>query len=94
MANSGGTGANAGYVYVANSDSFTVSVIGPGNTVIDTIAVAPSPVGVAVSPTGANAGFVYVRKILDGTVSVINPAGTVIDTITVGGAPSGVAVAP
>ena len=59
-----------GLVYVANSDSGTVSVINPAtNTVVATIPVGDSPVGVAINPTN---GLVYVTNFGSNTVSVVS----------------------
>jgi YVTN family beta-propeller protein len=80
-------------VYVATLGSGTVSVIDTAtNTVVDTVAVELSPVGVAVHPDGTT---VYVANQFSGTVSVIDTAtNTVVDTVTVEGFPYGVAVHP
>ncbi|WP_371871706.1 YncE family protein [Mycobacterium bourgelatii] len=57
------TGGTAGYVFVANTGSDTVSVIDAvTNTVIGTVGVGVLPSGVAVSPIGAAAGNVYVTN--------------------------------
>jgi DNA-binding beta-propeller fold protein YncE len=66
------TGATAGYVYVANGDAATVSVINPDRVVVNTIDLGAFGYGVAVSPTGANAGNVYITNFSNGTVSVIS----------------------
>jgi YVTN family beta-propeller protein len=59
-----------GLVYVANSDSGTVSVIDPKtNTVVTTIPVGSSPTGVAINPTN---GLVYVTNDSSNTVSVVS----------------------
>jgi YVTN family beta-propeller protein len=52
-----------------------VSVINPSNdTVIATVTVGDSPIGVAVSPTGPEAGDIYVTNIsISDNVSVIEP---------------------
>jgi YVTN family beta-propeller protein len=66
------TGATAGYVYVANGDAGTVSVINPAGVVVNTIDLGAFAYGVAVSPTGDNAGNVYITNFSNGTVSVIS----------------------
>jgi len=82
------TGTNAGYVYVGNYNSHTVSVIDPSNTV-STITLPVSdveqgesfyPMSVAVSPTGATAGQVYVGGYY-GDIAVINPSGNIVGNI-------------
>jgi YVTN family beta-propeller protein len=74
--------------------AMTVSVIDPAtNTVMATITVGETLIGVAVSPAGTLAGDVYVVKGTGFTVSVIDPAtDTVIANIPVGIEPSGVAI--
>nr|WP_293052296.1 YncE family protein [Mycobacterium sp.] len=82
---------DAGDVFVTNSGSDTVSVIGYNTahdtfSVVDTITVT-APTGVAVAPAGVpDAGDVFVTNdVSSGTVSVINPSTEqVFDTITVG----------
>ena len=94
---------------VGESDSFTVDVsevtgphtaiatvnftVAAHDTVIDTIAVGASPVGLAVTPDGSR---VYVVNSADGTVSVIDTASNTISVlpIAVGGAPSDIAISP
>ena len=52
------------------------------NTVVATVAVGVSPVGVAVTPDGA---FAYVTNAVSNTVSVIRISdNTVVDTVAVG----------
>ena len=82
-----------GFVYVANTNSNTVSVINPAtNTVVATIPVGSTPLGVAFN---ADNGFMYVTNANSNTVSVINPAtNTVTATIPVGSQPRGVAFNP
>jgi YVTN family beta-propeller protein len=72
--------------YITNEHSNNVSVIDTAtNTVIATIPVGPSPVGVAVTPDGSK---VYVANFSSNTVSVIDTAtNTVIATIAVGSQP-------
>ena len=81
-------------VYVANTNSNTVSVINTAtNNVVATVSVGNGPVSVAITPDG---GTVYVTN-LDGTVSVISTAtNAVVTTLALGsGAPAvGVAVSP
>ena len=74
-------------------DSNNVSVIHTAtNTVVKTIPVGTSPVGVAVTPDGTK---VYVANIGSNTVSVIaRPGNTVVATIPVGTGPVGVAIGP
>jgi len=57
-----------GYIYVADSSLYTVSVIN-GTTVIANITVGPIPVGVAYDPSN---GYIYVANSGSNTVSVIN----------------------
>src|SRR5919206_244348 len=61
-------------------------------SVIATIPVDVSPIGVAINPTN---GLVYVTNFGSNIVSVINSAtNTVVATIPVGGGPYGVATNP
>jgi YVTN family beta-propeller protein len=89
----GASAAISTRAYVTNTNSDSVSVIDTAtNTVIATIAVGDSPIGVAVNPTGTRA---YVTNYLSDSVSVIDTAtNTVIATIAVGDFPIGVAVNP
>src|SRR5579884_2701294 len=82
-----------GYVYVANPNSGSVSVInGATNNVIASITVGSVPYGVAFDPSN---GYVYVTNSNSGSVSVINGAtNNVIASITVGYYPHGVAFDP
>src|SRR5438067_34051 len=75
-----------GYVYVANYNSNTVSVIS-GTIVVTTIPVGSLPIGVAYDDGN---GYVYVANSGSNDLSVINGA-TVVATVLVGNAPSGVA---
>ena len=94
------TGTFAGDVYVESSGTGTVSVIGPGNTLLTTItgfSLSGGSFPVAVSSTTGDA---YVAN-SDGTVSVIQPGGTltaptftVLSPITVGSSPLAVAANP
>ncbi len=90
------TGPKTGFVYVANFDSGTVSVINTSNSVVATVNVGTNPEGVAVSPVGTKAGDVYVTNNDSGTVSVINTSNAVTATINLGATsgPNGVAVSP
>jgi len=54
-----------GYVYVANADSATVTVIDTSDAVIDTLSVGTAPVSVAVNPLNGN---VYVSNYVSSTV--------------------------
>src|SRR5208282_4814512 len=80
---------NGGAVYVANTDSDTVSVIDTATSMVTaTIIIGPSPaftegpVGVAVTPDG---GTVYVASLGDESVSVIDTtSNTVASSISVG----------
>ena len=82
----------ASNAYVPNDDG-TVSVISlKSASVVKTILVGNSPVGIAVSANGRRA---YVTNADDNTVSVITTRkGKVIATIPVGTDPEGIAVAP
>jgi YVTN family beta-propeller protein len=78
-----------GNVYIANSNSGSVSVIDPAiNAVTATLTVGTQPYGLAVTPDG---GRVYVANAcygFCGSVSVITTAtNTVIATIPVGLSP-------
>jgi YVTN family beta-propeller protein len=85
--------ARAQNAYITNQNPNTVSVIDTAtDTVIATIPVGVTPVGVAVSPDGSK---VYVTNVSDTTVSVIDTAtNTVSATVPVGLRPFGVAVSP
>jgi 6-phosphogluconolactonase (cycloisomerase 2 family) len=91
------TGSNAGYIYVANYTSKSVSVFNPdgsANSTID-LSLIGNPVSVAVSPAGANASDIYI--VLDGDlgqVLVYNPAGSRIETIALSGIGGKIAIAP
>jgi YVTN family beta-propeller protein len=93
VALSGAHAMAAPFGYVTNVFDNTVSVIDAAtNTVVATIPVGNSPVGVAVTPDGTQA---YVTNEADNTVSVIAAASnTVVATIPVGSFPVGVAVSP
>jgi YVTN family beta-propeller protein len=82
-----------GNVYVANSNTDTVSVIDEATSIVtNTITVGNGPLGVAVDPTR---GEVYVTNDGAASVSVIDEStGTVTNTIAVGAQPYGVAVDP
>jgi YVTN family beta-propeller protein len=81
------------FAYMPNTSDGTVSVIDTSdNTVVATIPVGTSPIGVAAHPDGT---FVYVTNEADDTVSVIDTATlTVVTTIPVGEFPNGVAFHP
>jgi YVTN family beta-propeller protein len=87
---SAGTGP---FAYITNAGSNTVSVIdSASNTVVATVAVGTTPIGVAVNPAGTRA---YVANAGSNTVSVIETAtNTVVATVAVGAYPYGVAVNP
>src|SRR5713226_2445261 len=70
------------FAYVANCLSNNVSVIdATSNTVVATVSVGVSPVGVAITPNGT---FAYVANLNSGNVSVINTTtNTVVSTILV-----------
>ncbi|HXW97629.1 MAG TPA: beta-propeller fold lactonase family protein, partial [Gemmatimonadales bacterium] len=82
---------NGNFVYVANKDSNTVSVINTSTlTRVANIAVGSAPWGVRVTPNGS---FVYVANSGANTVSVISTAtNTVTATVTVGSNPRGLAI--
>jgi YVTN family beta-propeller protein len=79
-----------GYIYVTNFYSTsttgtnlsagTVSVInGSTNTVVDTIQVGISPLGIAINPENGN---LYVTNFYSGSISVINGStNSVVDTV-------------
>jgi len=81
----------AGYAYIANYGSNTISVVNTANnTVVATIPVGTSPWGVSVSRDGTR---VYVSNQGSNNVSVINTAGNaVVATIPVGTMPEGIVV--
>ena len=81
------------FAYIPNNVSNDVSVINVAtNTVVATIPVGDSPIGVAISPDGTK---VYVTNNFSNFVTVINTAtNSVIGTINVGDYPSGIAVSP
>jgi gliding motility-associated-like protein len=85
----------AGFAYVANTSSDTISVINTltQNVVASISGVGVGPRGVAVSPDGSR---VYVASSSSNTVSVINATtNTVISTFSAGVSnPSGIAVSP
>ena len=82
-----------GYIYVANSNSNTVSVIDPrNNSVIATIPVGQQPTELLYVPSN---GYIYVTNFWSNTVSVINPTNnSVIKNITVGLLPVGMTYDP
>ncbi|MBU0664416.1 MAG: CxxxxCH/CxxCH domain-containing protein [Proteobacteria bacterium] len=84
---------NGKYIYVANYDDNTVSVVARATqTVVATVPSGNGPTGVDVTPNGA---YVYVTNFTDNTVSVISTTdNSVIKTITVGANPNGIAVSP
>jgi YVTN family beta-propeller protein len=81
-----------GYIYIANSDSSTVSVINPNNnTVVKNITVGEGPgfIATATTPFG---DYIYIANFLSDTVSVIGPnTNTVVKNITVGEGPNFIA---
>jgi gliding motility-associated-like protein len=82
------------YAYINNSGDGTVSVVNTiNNTVVGTIAVGQTPIGVAASPDGSR---VYIVNEDSNTISVINTStNTVVATIAVGSnARGGIAVSP
>ena len=94
--------SNGAYVYVANYENNTASVINTAtNTVTATATVGSKPTGslctvlsadLALMPNGA---YAYVTNSGGTTVSVISTAtNTVAATVPVGGYPAGVAVTP
>lgn len=87
------TPAPAGFAYIANSASGTVSVINIAtNLVVATITVGSEPSPISVSPDGSE---VYVGNFGSGNVSVIDTkTNTVIATIDAISEPGGVAVSP
>ncbi|AKB58388.1 glutaminyl-peptide cyclotransferase [Methanosarcina barkeri] len=87
------TSNTAGYAYITNSGSTTVSAIDiTTNKVTATINVGRYPYGVAVNPAGTK---VYVSKDKSGAISVIDTAkNKVTATVKVGKNPWGVAINP
>jgi YVTN family beta-propeller protein len=79
--------------YLTNGADNTVSVIATAsNTVVATIPVGQTPLGLAVTPDQAHA---YVTDAGDSTVSVIATASnTVVATVPVGANPHDVAITP
>src|SRR5215207_9445767 len=74
------------YIYVANRDSGTVSVIdSTNNTVIRNITVGSSPGPLVFNPSN---NYIYVANAISNTISVIDSTNnTVIRNITVGSSP-------
>lgn len=93
MANISVTPVSAGFAYIANYGSKSVSVINTAtNTVAATVPVGDSPWGVAVAPAG---NYIYVSNQQSNTVSVIDGSNnTVISTINVGSSPEGIVISP
>ncbi len=83
----------APFAYISNVGDGTVSVIDTAtNTVVATVPVGVSPIGVAVNPAGT---FAYVANTTSNNVSVIDTgSNTVVATVPAGSAPYGVAVNP
>ncbi|MDO8282056.1 MAG: hypothetical protein Q7U10_05450 [Thermodesulfovibrionia bacterium] len=85
----------APFAYITNASGFSnnVSVIDTAiNTVVATVAVGTSPVGVSVNPTGTR---VYVTNVGSNNVYVIDTAtNAVVATVPVGTNPYGVSVNP
>ncbi len=81
------------FVYVSNFSSSNVSVLDTAsNTVVATVGVGTSPVGVAITPDGSRA---YVANQGPNNVSVIDTvSNTVVATVGVGFQPIGVAITP
>ena len=79
--------------YVANFNSFTVSVIDTDlNTEVDLIRVGGFPIAVAITPDGSRA---YVANVSSFTVSVIDTdLNREVDLIRVGSLPAGIAITP
>ncbi len=84
---------NGAFVYVANQEDDTVSVISTAtNTVVATINVGDAPLQPVVTPNGA---FVYVTIFEEDIVQVISTAtNTIVDTVMVGDEPGGIDVTP
>jgi YVTN family beta-propeller protein len=84
---------SAPFAYVTNESSNNVSVIDTAsNTVVGTVTVGITPVGVAVTPDGKQA---FVAEEGSKNVSVIaTVSNTVVATIQMGGIPHAVAVTP
>src|SRR5262249_3758969 len=83
------------FVWVANPDSDSVSVINVQNDANQKVAEIPvgdEPNNLAITPNGQT---VYVANTVSGTVSVINAASrNVVDVILVGTEPYGLALTP
>lgn len=84
---------NGNYIYVANMNSNTVSVINSQNYTIDTtISVEINPWGVTTLPSG---DYVYVTNEGSNTISVIRTAdNNVVNSILVGNGPWGITSHP
>ncbi len=79
-------------IYVANSNSSTVSVInGTTNSLARDVPVGEFPISVAVNP---NTNMIYVANSNSSTVSVIDSKTGRVENISVGDGPSGIAVVP
>jgi len=76
-------------IYVANSDSDTVSVIDGANNAVTTVKVGKSPTEIAVNTI---TNKIYVAKRGNNTVSVIDGASNNVTTVEVGKSPVAVAV--
>ncbi len=87
------TPKNAGFAYITNYGSNTVSVLSTSsNSVVATIPVDAGPWAVAVNAAGTRA---YITNTIAGTVSVINTTtNAVIATITAGSNPDAICVSP
>jgi YVTN family beta-propeller protein len=88
-----GSAAGSPFVYVANSNSNTVSVIDVAtNILVATVPVGTQPLGVAITP---NSAYAYVTNGGGNSVSVIKTASnSVTATISVGTTPLAVAITP
>jgi YVTN family beta-propeller protein len=79
------------YVYVPAGSNDVAVIATDSNTIIKTVEVGSTPIGIAVTPDGAH---VYVANQGSNTVSVINTASdTVADTVPVAG-PSYISIIP
>ena len=81
------------FAYVTNFAPNNVSVIDlSNNTVVATVTVGATPLGIAITPDGA---FAYVTNASDDNVSVIDLSNnTAVATVAVGAGPFGIAICP
>ena len=84
---------NTNTVYVANSESNSVSVIdGSTNSIVNIIAVGKKPLGISINTV---TNMIYLINTNSGTISVINGStNSIVKTIDLNGVPFGIDVNP